>query len=205
MRKSVTCVLMMTLVLTLTACGGKGAGNEAEELLDENRTRYLEMTGCSGHVDMTADYGERVYEYGVDFTWEKEGETLLTITAPENVAGTTARIHRGETALEYDGVMMDTGPLDRAGLTPIDAVPALLEYAREGFLAECALEENGEGGKTLHAVCRDPEVDPGKGVEAQLWFAPDTGTLIRGEISEDGFTVIQCNFTGFTMKGSEEG
>lgn len=199
---------MMTLVLVLTACGAPGAGgragNEAEKLLTGTRNLYLDMAGCSGHADLTADYGERVYNYGVDFTWEKEGETLLTITAPENIAGTTARIHRGETALEYDGVMMATGPLDAAGLTPIDALPALLEYAREGFLAECALEDDGSG-QRLRVVCRDPEDTPGTGVEAQLWFAPDTGFLLRGEISESGFTVIQCNFTAFAIQALEEG
>lgn len=199
MRKRL-CALMMTLVLTLTACGGTRGGSEAETLLTETRTRYIEMTACSGHMDLTADYGERVYTYGVDFTWEKEGETLLTLTSPENVAGTTARIVKGETALEYDGVMMATGPLDSAGLTPIDAVPALLAYTREGFMAEYGLED-WDGEQRLHATCRDPENDPGAGVEAQLWFDPSTGALLRGEISEGGSTVIQCDFTGFAMAG----
>ena len=149
MRKRL-CALMMTLILPLAACGGTGAGNEAEELLQQARSRYLEMTACQGHMDMTADYGQRVYTYGVDFTWAKEGETVLTLTAPENVAGTTARIAKGETALEYDGVMLETGPLNSEGLAPVDAVPALLRYAREGFAAECALEgEEGEERNSL--------------------------------------------------------
>lgn len=37
------------------------------------------------------------------------GETVLTITAPENIAGVTARILEGETALEYDGMRVETG------------------------------------------------------------------------------------------------
>ena len=97
MRKRL-CALMMTLILPLAACGGTGAGNEAEELLQQARSRYLEMTACQGHMDMTADYGQRVYTYGVDFTWAKEGETVLTLTAPENVAGTTGRGAKGGAA-----------------------------------------------------------------------------------------------------------
>ena len=69
------CALMMTLVLPLAACGG-GGGNEAEALALEVRSRYLEMTACAGHLELTADYGQRVYVYGVDLTWEKEGETV---------------------------------------------------------------------------------------------------------------------------------
>ena len=197
------CALMMTLVLPLTACGG-GEGNEAEETLSKIRGQYLELTACSGHADLTADYGQRVYTYGVDFTWQKEGETLLTLTAPELVAGTTARIHAGETALEYDGVMLETGPLNPEGLSPIDALPALLTYAREGFAAECVLEGTEGEAKKLHVICRDPEVQPGEGTEADLWFSSETGTLLRGELSQDGYTVIQCEITGFSMEGVPE-
>lgn len=191
------CALMMTLVLPLAACGG-GGGNEAETLALKIRSQYLEMTACAGQLELTADYGQRVYTYGVDLAWEKEGETTLTLTAPENVAGTVARIANGETALEYDGVMVETGALDGAGLTPVDAVPALLTCAREGFLAECVLED-WDGEQRLHITSRDPEKDPGSGVETQLWFQPDTGALLRGEISNDGVTVVTCEAAGFTL------
>lgn len=190
------CALMMTLILPLAACGEKGK-NEAEEALSQIRGQYLEMTVCSGHAELTADYGQRVYSYGLDFSWQREGETLLTLTAPEIVAGTVAHIAAGETALEYDGVMLETGALNEEGLSPVDALPALLRYAREGFAAECDLEEEPS---RLHVICRDPELEPGTGTEAQLWFAPDTGALLRGELSEGGVTVIQCDISNFTME-----
>lgn len=193
------CALMMTLVLPLTACGGTGGGNEAEEKLTEVRGRYLEMTACSGHADLRADYGQRVYTYGIDFTWQREGETILTLTAPEVIAGTTAHIAAGETALEYDGVMLETGPLNTEGLAPVDAIPALLAYAREGFAAECALEGAEGEEQKLHVVCRDPEKEPGTGTEADLWFDPEAGDLLRGEISEGGTAIIQCEISGFIM------
>lgn len=191
------CALTMTLALLLTACGGEGE-NEAEEKMLTARSRYLEMTACSGHMDLEADYGERVYSYGVDFTWAKEGDTVLTLTAPENVAGAAARISRGETALEFSGTVLETGPLDAAGLTPIDALPALLTYAREGFLSECVLED-WDGLALLHVTCRDPEGVPGEGQEAQLWFVPETSALYQAELSEDGAVILRCRFSGFSM------
>ena len=196
------CALMMLLVFPLTACGGKDGGNEAEKILTQVRGKYLEMSACSGHADLTADYGQRVYTYGMDFTWQQEGETLLTLTAPEIVAGTTAHIAAGETALEYDGVMLETGPLNEAGLSPVDALPALLTYAREGFAAECAMEE--EESPRLHVICRDPETEPGMGTQADLWFDPETGTLLRGEVSNEGQTVIQCALSDVAMTLSSE-
>jgi len=190
--------LMMIPVLFLTACGGGGAGR-AEELAGQVRTAYIGLETCQGRLELTADYGERTFSYGVDLTWEREGETVLTITSPEEVAGTTARIARRETALEFDGVLVETGPLDESGLSPIDVVPALLSYAREGFIAESVLED-WEGTQRLHLTFREPEEDPGTGREAQLWFDPDTFALLRGELSQAGRTVIQCEVTGFQME-----
>ncbi len=203
MRKRL-CALMMTLILPLTACGGAGEENEAETLLQQARSRYLEMTACQGHMDMTADYGQRVYTYGVDFSWEKEGETLLTITAPENVAGAVARIARGETAMEYDGVMLETGPLDAAGLSPIDAVPAILTCLREGFLAECVLED-WDGETRLHLISRDPNAEPGTGTETDLWLDRESLAIVRAELSDGGFTVLRCDCAGFVMTLPESG
>ena len=193
-KRALMCLIF--LVATMSACGGEGQ-KSADDTFLRLRRQYLEMTECSGHMDITADYGQRVYTYGVDFSWQKEGETLLTLTAPENVAGTTAHISVGETALEYDGVMMETGPLDSRGLSPIDVLPAFFNYMREGYGAECVLEGE-ESPRQLHIVFRDPEKEPGQGIECELWLQEETGALLRGEMSEDGITVIQCEVSGFT-------
>ena len=190
---------MIALLILLSACGGAGSGgNEAERLALEIRTEYLNMTACTAALEMTADYGQRVYQYGMDLHYEREGSTTLTVTAPENIAGITARLEKGETALEYDGLRMETGPLTQDGMSPVDAVPALLASVQDGFLAECVLEEL-DGTQALHTSSRDPEAAPGQGVEIQLWFDAATHALLQGEISQDGFTVIHCQFTAFSI------
>ena len=128
------CVLMMILGLSLSACGGAEGGNRAEQLALDIRGEYLEMGGCTASLELTADYGQRVYTYGIGLNYAREGETTLTITAPENIAGVTARILEGETALEYDGMRVETGPLDDSGMSPVDAVPVLMDYVQEGFI-----------------------------------------------------------------------
>ena len=196
MRHRWMCAPMIALCLLLPSCGGE-TGNAAEELALEIRGEYLSMAGCTARAELTADYGQRVYTYGLDISCTQE-ETVLTITEPENISGVTARIQAGETVLEYDGVRVETGALNRDGLSPMDAVPALLTAAKEGFLAQSVLEGSGEEAETLHITIRDPEIPAGSGTEFQLWFAADTHALVRGEISEDGATVIQCSFSGFT-------
>lgn len=197
------CLPMILPLLLLSACAG-GRVSEAEELTNRARTAYLELTACSGSAGVTADYGLRVYDYALDFSYEREGATVLTLTAPENVAGVTATIAQGETGLEFDGVAVETGPVDPSGLSPLDAIPALLTYAREGYVAECALE--GEEGReeTLHLICRDPEKGPGEGLECELWLDRESLALLRGELSQGGLTVIQCQFSNWSMTGAEK-
>ena len=197
MRRRLMCVPMILLCLALSACGGEGGGgNAAEQLALEIRTEYIAMTACTAGMEVTADYGQRVYTYGMDLSWVQEGDTVLTLTAPANVAGATARIREGQTWLEYDGARVETGALSPEGLSPVDAVPALIAYAREGFMAECTEETLGET-ETVRISCREPDAAAGTGTEAELWFDKATHALLRGEIAVDGFTVIQCVFTGF--------
>lgn len=194
MKRGIPAVL---LLLLLTACGGAG-GSPAEELALAVRGDYLAMTACTATMDVTADYGERVYDYTIDVSYVKDGESVLTITAPAEIAGVTARISKESVVLEYDGVRWETGDLDGSGMSPVDAVPVLLEYAREGFMAECGMETLEER-QALRVAFRDPEGTAGTGAECSLWFDPETHALLRGELSQDGFVIIQCVFTQFEM------
>ncbi|MBC5738217.1 hypothetical protein H8S62_14485 [Lawsonibacter sp. NSJ-52] len=191
---------MIILCLLLASCGqgGQGGGSKAEQLALEIRTEYIGMTACTASMDVTADYGERVYRYGMGLTWEKDAQTVLTLTSPEDVAGVTVRIEAGETALEFDGARIETGALSPDGLSPVDSVPALLDWVKEGFIAECAEETLGEV-QTLRVCYRDPDAAAGTGTEASVWFDTATHGLVRGEVSVDGATVIQCAFTDFQM------
>lgn len=192
MRKLLFCVPMMTLLLA--ACGGPAGGSEAEELALTVRGEYLEMTACTARLSITADYGQRVYQYELSAAAEGE-ETVLTLSAPDTVAGLTARASGEDSRLEFDGLSVETGPLDGEGLTPVSAFPALLRAAREGYVAACGLEEDGA---VLRVDCADPEGTPGEGTETSLWFDADTHALTRGEISVDGFRVILCQVEDFT-------
>ena len=194
MRKGLLCVPMIALLL-LSACAGGGEGRQAAELALTIRGEWLEESDCAASMDVTADYGQRVYQYEMDLLAE-DGEVRLTLTAPDTVAGITARAVGNDSFLEYDGLVLETGPLDEAGLTPVAAVPALLEAIQTGYITACGLEENAG---RLRVDCGDPEGTPGIGREITLWFNSDTHALEQGEIRSDGFRVISCAFHDFTQ------
>lgn len=198
--RNVVCALMMILI-PLTGCGGgeQGGRNSADELALNIRAEFLSMTSCSATVDLIADYGQRVYEYTLAVSWTKDGETVLTVIAPEKIAGITARIKNGSTILEYEGASLETGMVAADGLSPMEAIPAILDYIMTGFIAECGFEEGNEGNQ-LWICCRDPENPPGVGTEAAFWFDSQTHSLKRAEVMSDGYSVIQCVFREFTKE-----
>ena len=200
MRKMVSCVLMMTLLLT--GCGRSG-DDSPENLAAQIRAEYLTLNKWSSSVELSVDYDEQVFGFTVDAVWERDGDTVITVTQPELIAGITARIRDGETILEYDGSGLSLGLLDLSGLTPVSAVPALMECITTGYMARCSWSGEGES-RELVILCRDPNAAPQEGVEYTLYFNPITHALKRAEVSVNGAMRLRAQFTDFTVELTED-
>ena len=194
MRKLLSCVLMMALLLS--GCKGD-EDNSPEAAALALRDTYQNMAGWTSAVDITAEVGDKVFDFTLDASWRKEGETVLTITAPELLAGITARITDGETVLEYDGAGLSLGLLDGRGLTAVSAVPWVMEQIGSGYMAKCAWA--GENKALLEITFRDPEAETGKGTEFRVSFDRESRALVGAEVSVDGASVLTVAFRDFTM------
>ena len=194
MRKLLSCVLMMTLLLSGCKSGGESTPEEEALAL---RDMYQNLAGWSSTVDITAEVGDKVFDFTLDAGWQREGETVLVITAPELLAGITARIVDGETVLEYDGAGLSLGLLDGKGLTAVSVVPWLMEQIGSGYMARCAWA--GENKELLQITFRDPEAEASKGTEFRIAFDRETFVLNGAEVSVDGASVLTAVFRNFAM------
>ena len=178
MRRQTLCIPLIPLVLFLCLSGCQGSVQE-NNLALALRADFLAMDGCS---------------------------VTMVITAPQEVAGITATIAEGQTYLTFDGVQLETGPLNEEGLSPLDALPAFLTAMQSGYMAETGSELLGET-ETLRICCREPEREPGQGIETILWFDQATKDLLQGELRSEGTTVVRCVFSSFalTQKTTEKG
>ena len=201
MRKALSCVLMMTLLLC--ACTGE-RDDSPEQLAAAIRGEYLSLAAWRAEADVSVSYGDTVFEFSLSAAGERDGETVLTVTAPDTVAGITARVRKGETLLEYDGAGLSLGALDGSGLTPVSALPAVLQSLTEGYMARCAWQGEGEG-RALLIQCRDPRAEEGKGTGFDLYLDPATHALLRAEVSADGVLVLTVRFHEFTMEMTNDG
>lgn len=191
MKKRLLFLPMMLLLLT--GCGGGQEGETgAESLAVAIRGEYMAMTGYSLQAQVNADYGQRVYDFTLSVTSDGE-ETTVVIREPEMLAGVTARMDGDEGTLEYEDLSLETGFLDGESLSPVSALPTLVEATRTQYIDRCTLADG-----VLEVHCADPEEDAGTGREVTLWFDAQTHALTGGEISQDGRRVITCEITEFT-------
>ena len=194
MRRLTACFLLVILLLS----GCKGMADITPETAALTlRDTYENLAGWSSTVDITAEVGDKVFDFTLDAGWQKEGETVLTITAPELLAGITARIADGETVLEYDGAGLSLGLLDGNGLTAVSVIPWVMEQIGKGYMAKCAWA--GENKELLQITFRDPEAEANTGTEYRLTFDRETLAINGAEVSVDGASVLTAAFRNFTM------
>lgn len=187
-RRAPKTILLCALCLLLTACS---AGPEAPEVRVRNLRRpFSDGAQVQGRAVLTADYGERVYDWTVSVNGSAQAGTM-TVEEPENIAGTVLRWSDGSTSLSCEDVTLETGPLSDH-LSPADAIPTLLSICQSGQVLECGWEDD-----LLYAKLSHPTED---GIHALCWFGDDT--LRRCELNEAGKTLLTLDFSDFTL--SEE-
>lgn len=202
MKKGKIQILSVILSILITSCSGTAEDSNHQQGLNA-RSRYLSMTKATGICTITADYGQRVYDFDMvlNISQEEGGyHTELTLIAPEEVAGIqVTQVGLGaDSKLIWDDMILETGDLSDNGLSPVTAVPLLLETLCQGYMETITLKEKS-GGTVLELYCRDPDVPLGLGQEIILWVDAQSYDLVGGEIFQDGARVIGCQVQQFVM------
>lgn len=174
--------LMMTLLL-LCGCGGE----RDEEVYERWRQEAAESKiSFDGEITALAGAAQTVYAVHVDHA---AGETVLTLTEPENIAGISLCCKAGEAEILYDGLVLSLGA---GGLGPDDpsgAVPALMEA-----LAGPRLLRTWREGEHLAVEL------PLRGENSvRLYFQRETMIPFLMEATENGQSVVFCNIKNWTM------
>lgn len=170
------CLLLIpALCLLLTGCGSGSAQKDFEAFSNELAARSeLEFT-----AELTAIYTDKNVPFTLAYEKE-EGGCVVTVLEPKMVQGIRARISDGGTAVEYEGIMLDTGRLDDYGLSPMTALPILVEAMCSAH-ADSFWEEGG-----LNAV----KLLPSDTLSAVVWF--DGGVPVRAELISEGRVTVNC-------------
>ncbi len=192
MRKALLFAPM--LMLLLTACGG---GEKKEDLTAQLQEQYAAVASATMEADITCHYDDEVRQYTLLCAYTPEASTV-TVLSPANLAGISATVENGTLSLSYDGISMDAGNYSAAAISPVAALPKLMEAAAKGYPTEQGEEAVGE--RTCLRLACDLESD--EGILYTTWFDQETLLPLRSEISADGATVFEVAWSKFEVTGT---
>ena len=181
MKKALLPALIL-LSLLLSACGDGAAKGRFESF----SASLGERESLSFTAGLRAEYPDRSDDFTLAYAKDPAGEQI-TVLAPELIKGISARRETGSTALVYEGLILDLGPLDTYGLTPMCALPRLVETMTGGHV-DSYWEE---GGLHIYRLILDDHLS------ATVWFDPGMRPL-RAELTCDGNVRVFCEISDWS-------
>lgn len=182
------------LLLLLTACGG--GEKKEEDMTAQLQAQYAAVSSATMEADITCHYEDEVRQYTLLCAYTPESSTV-TVLSPANLAGISATVENGTLSLSYDGISLDAGNYSAAAISPVAALPKLMEAAAKGYPTEQAEETLGER-TCLRLAC---DLDSDEGILYTTWFDQETLLPLRSEISTDGTMVFEVAWSKFEVTG----
>ena len=155
------------------------------------RTRLLQSSSCSFHVEITADYGDLLYTFGMDCQGNADGDMTFSVSAPESIAGITGKITQENGSLTFDRQALFFSLLTDDQLSPISAPWILLKTLRSGYLTSACLEE----GQLRLTIDDSYEEDA---LQLDIWL-DGQDMPERAEILYDGRQILSLRVTDFRI------
>lgn len=135
--KRISWILICIILLT-------GCANESDQmeraLILRSRVQQAQVTF---DVEMTADYGDKTYDFSMSCKGDMEGNLSFTVTAPESIAGISGTISGGTGKLTFDDQMLAFEILADGLISPVGGPWVMLKSLRSGYLTSCGAEGGG--------------------------------------------------------------
>lgn len=164
------CLCLLCLALLLGGCGRNRAAEQRESFAEAlNARRDLRFT-----ADLRAEYPDRTVSFRLACEEDGEGCTVRVLE-PEEIGGVSVHLGPDGAQLRFEEIRLDAGPLDRYGLSPLSALPALTRALRTGHLESVWKE----GDLTVW------ELIPDDALRVQVWL-DDALVPQRAELISEG-------------------
>jgi len=150
------------------------------------RNFYENLEEIEQKITISAEFPNYVSEYLITYEYRKDGDHLLTVLEPESIAGVTVTLRDGAAVLSVDELQLETGSLDKNGLTPISALPKLFDSWETHPSGVESVRENG-----CDYLLLDYEDDA---VLYRTVFSRETYLPIRAEVFCDDECVLRLQY-----------
>lgn len=179
------CVCLVVLILFLTGCG---ASDNTMDRAMSFRSALLSKA-VAFDTEITADYGDKTYAFGVSCEADVKGTLNFTVTAPETIAGITGTISSTGGKLTFDQQALAFPMLADGQVTPVSGPWILMNTLRSGYLTSCGKEGDG-----LRLSIDDSYRDDA--LHLDIWLDAND-CPIRGEILWQGRRIVSMEVKNF--------
>jgi len=178
------------LMLLLTACGG---GEEKDPAVELQR-QYAAVEAATLEADVTCHYEDEARSYTLLCAYTPSCSTV-TVLAPEELAGISATVEAGTLTLSYEDISLDAGSYSAASISPVAALPKLMEAAANGYVTE----ESSEALEERPCLRLSCDLQDDTGMVYTTWFDQESILPLHSEISIDGAVVYDVTWNRFEV------
>lgn len=175
--------LVLIFCLLLSSCGSKVQAQRFEEF-SNNISHAVSLSFSS---QLRCEYEDRTTDFTLNYSENSSGASVSVIK-PEIISGVTGRVKPDSWALEYDELVIDTGDLDKFGLSPMTALPAFVQALKNGHVDSYWEEENS----FVYELCCDEHLT------VRVWFNALNMIPQKAEIISDGQVKVFCQIENWT-------
>lgn len=176
-------------VMLLTGCSGKR--DELDRAMGL-RAKLLGCLACSFDVEISADYGDKLYTFSMRCESDNDGAVQFTVTQPQSIAGITGSIDSEGGKLTFDDTALAFELLADGQISPISGPWILMKTLLGGYLTDCVREDD-----LLHLDIDDSYENDA--LHLDIWL-DETDLPICGEINYGGRRIVTMDVKNFQIQ-----
>ena len=154
------------------------------------RDALLSGQECRFNMEITADYGQEIYAFGMFCRSDSSGNIVFQVTAPESISGIEGSLSFNGGTLDFADTALQFDLMTDDQLTPVSAPWILMKTLRSGYLASACWE--GE----LLRLTMDDSYEEGA-LRLDVWL--EEGKPIRSDVLYDGKRILTLDVKSFEV------
>ncbi len=176
------------ILLLFSGCGeNKSDLNRVTSL----REKMLACNSCSFRAAITADYGDKSYDFVMDCVTDKNGELSFTVVKPESIEGIKGTFNSNGGMLTFEDQVLAFPKLADGELSPVSAPWLIVKTLMGGYLNSCGMDTDG-----LRVTINDSYEEDA--LQLDLWLS-DENLPIYAEIIWQGRRILNVNVDNFVI------
>jgi outer membrane lipoprotein-sorting protein len=181
-------ILITAVVFAFSLFSGCSGKSDAAARVTEY---YSGLSTMAVQAAVTAEYTDYAVDFELNFSYDSQGDSIVEVKKPVEIAGVKAVIEDDKTTLKYDGASLDIGIPEDTVISPAAVLPELLRVWSRGIVFEQGKENIG-GTDCLLITYKSTHNETE--LLYRTWFDANNLKPLKADVFADGKKKISCEF-----------